>query len=138
MMFRISKPRVPFLLIAILLTIACQEGTNEKAKDTTNQTVNVEQEKAAILVTINGETKAAFSRDYEGWRETWIHEPFVTKTYLHIADSSLSETLGWDKIDEFVKTYIAEHPEPDPLPTLVDDINVRLYGKRCLGQFSTE
>ena len=44
-------------------------------------------------------------------------------------DSSLSETLGWEAIDKFVRTYTEEHPEPDPVPTLVDDINVQLYGE---------
>lgn len=26
-----------------------------------------------------------------------------------------------------MKTFIEEHPEPEPVPTLVDDIDVRLY-----------
>ena len=47
---------------------------------------------------------------------------------MNFSDSSMTETLDWDEINEFVRTYIEEHPEPSPLPTLVDDINVRLFG----------
>lgn len=123
-----SKTLIIFLFTTLLCAISCKEVTNEKTKDATNQTVNFELEKAAILETINGETKAPFNRDYESWKEKWIHDPFVTKTYMQLPDSSLSETLGWDEIDKFVGTYIEEHPEPDPIPALLDDINVRLYG----------
>ena len=39
----------------------------------------------------------------------------------------MTETLGWKEIDHFVKAYIEAHPEPAPLPSLVADIDVRLY-----------
>jgi len=113
------------ILIILSSILFCSIGCKES---TSNQTDNFSVEKAAILKTINDETKAAFNRDYEGWKEKWIHEKYVTKTYMDFRDSTLSETLGWDGINDFVKTYIEEHPEPAPLPTLVDKIDVRLYG----------
>lgn len=85
-------------------------------------------EKAAILATLNAETVAAFSRDYDGWQAHWVHEPYVTKTYMNFADSSLTETLGWAEVNEFIVDYFAGHPEPDPLPEPLMDIDVRLYG----------
>jgi hypothetical protein len=108
-----------FLAIVLFCAIGCHEAIDEN---------NLEQEKAAILEVINSETKAAFNRDYEGWQKKWIHAPYVTKTYMQFPDSSMTETLGWNKIDEFVRTYIEEHPAPAPLPRLVNDIDVRLYG----------
>ena len=53
---------------------------------------------------------------------------YVTKTYMNFAENSMTETLGWDKVSGFVKTYIETHPEPEPLPKLLEDIDVRLYG----------
>lgn len=99
----------------------------EKINGTKNQLAQFEEEKAAILKVLNDETKAAFNRDYQSWKEKWVHEKYVTKTYINFADSTMTETLGWNDINEFVKNYIAEHPEPSPLPTLVDKIDVRLY-----------
>ncbi len=94
----------------------------------TDQNLDFEKEKAAILETINNETIAAFSRDYEGWKSKWVQEPSLTKTYIDFSDSTATETLGWEEIDDFVSTYFVDHPEPDPLPTPLEDIDVRLYG----------
>lgn len=118
----IKKQSTTFILLLFLLAsiFGCQISTE--------QTLSFEKEKAAILKTINDETKAAFNRDYEAWKSKWIHESSLTKTYIDFSDSTFTETLGWNEIDDFVRTYIEEHPEPDPLPTLVDDISVRLYG----------
>lgn len=107
--------------------ISCTEQTTEINENTISKMDNFEQEKAAILAVLNDETKAAFNRDYEGWKTKWVHEAYVTKTYMDFSSNSMTETLGWEEIDDFVSTYIEEHPEPDPLPTLVDKINVRLF-----------
>lgn len=113
------------LLSGLLSLSSC---TDEKINNISNQVDHLEIDKIAILEAINGETKAAFNRDYEGWKDKWIHEAYVTKTYMNFSDSSMTETLGWEEIDEFVRTYIEEHPEPAPVPALVDNIDVRLYG----------
>ncbi len=122
-----SKTLIILIFTSLLCTISCKEPANEKTKNPTNQTVNFEQEKKAILETINNETKAAFQRNYESWKEKWVHDPTISKTYINFVDSSYSESIGWDKISKFVKTFIEEHPEPEPAPRLVDDIDVRLY-----------
>jgi len=115
------------MFITLICAISCKEVTKNKANDVANQSVNSEQEKKAILETINNETKAAFERNYESWKEKWVHDPTITKTYINYVDSSFSESVGWDEISNFVKTFIEEHPEPEPVPRLVDDVDVRLY-----------
>lgn len=114
--------------LIVCFAIGCNEAQNESENDKPVNSVTGEQEKAAILETINNETKAAFSRDYEGWKAKWVHEPFVTKTYINFPDSSFTETLGWEEVNAFVRDYIEAHPNPDPLPPLLKDIDVRLYG----------
>ena len=120
------------LLIFFLSTFACFIGCNEvafeKKNDATTETFTFDQEKAAILETLNKETEAAFQRNYDDWQDKWVHDPNITKTYIDFTDSSFTESVGWAEISAFVKTFIEEHPEPEPLPKLVDDINVRLYG----------
>ena len=119
------------VFIILLFAISCTETqikNTENSKDIILQTDNFEQEKAAILTVLNEETKAAFSRDYESWQSKWVQESYVTKTYMDFPNNTMTETLGWAEINDFVKTYIEEHPEPDPIPTLVDEIQVRLFG----------
>jgi hypothetical protein len=104
------------LLIVLFMTIGCETKTNPEA------------EKSAILKTLNDETKAAFERDYESWKEKWVHDSTISKTYINFVDRSSSESVGWIEISNFVKKFIDEHPEPEPVPRLLNDIDVRLYG----------
>lgn len=90
--------------------------------------ISYEEEKAAILKTLNNETKAAFKRDYESWQDKWVHDPEMTKTYLDFSEDTFSESIGWAEISGFVKAFFEAHPEPEPVPELLSDINVRLYG----------
>ncbi|WP_422348531.1 hypothetical protein [Flagellimonas sp.] len=119
-------PRITLLLF--LTAIACKETAAPKTEDKSSLTTELEQEKQAILTTLNNETKAAFQRDYPTWTTFWIHDNNITKTYLDFAENTFSESVGWDEISQFVKTFIEEHPEPEPIPKLLDQIDVRLYG----------
>ena len=121
------KKHLLFLFIALLITISCKEVKPTDTAKVPDQTVSVEQEKKAILETLNNETKAAFQRDYEAWQEKWVHDPDITKIYLDFPDSTFSESVGWKEISQFVKTFIEEHPEPEPIPELLNEIDVRLY-----------
>lgn len=114
-------------LTCLILVVACKEQLPQKAEVTAVAEVNFQEEKAAILNTLNSETEAAFSRNYEAWQDKWVHNPDMTKVYLNFADSTFSESIGWEEVNQFVKDYFVAHPEPEPVPELVDDIDVRLY-----------
>jgi hypothetical protein len=120
--------RILIFVFTVSLIIGCGEKGRINAGDVTSSSVNFEQEKRAILETLHSETEVAFQRDYESWKEKWVHNPSISKTYINFADSTFSESIGWNEISQFVKTFIEEHPEPEPTPKLVDDIDVRLYG----------
>ncbi|MEM6769046.1 MAG: hypothetical protein AAF597_00560 [Bacteroidota bacterium] len=117
-------PTILLLLLTTIMLAGC--NTPSPKADTT---IDPATEKAAILKTLNDETASAFSRDYEGWKSHWMQEDYVTKTYMNFADSSMTETLGWEEVNQFVVDYFAEHPEPDPLPEPLTDFEVRLYGE---------
>ncbi|MEM9362155.1 MAG: hypothetical protein AAGA43_05940 [Bacteroidota bacterium] len=108
--------------------LSCKQKEKSEVSTTIDQEVNFELEKQAILERLNNETKDAFHRDYEAWTKNWVHDPNITKVYVDFAENTFSESVGWEKISEFVKTFIEEHPEPEPVPELLNDINVRLYG----------
>ena len=123
-----SKKIMILSFATLLLVMGCEETTPNKIAAAANQSLNFDQEKLAIIATLNDETKAAFQRDYDSWKDKWVHDPSITKTYINFPENSFSESLGWNEISRFVKTFIEEHPEPEPVPTLLNDIDVRLYG----------
>ena len=117
------------LTFSILLTaISCEGIKTPPIEKEANYTLDVEIEKKAILETLNNETKAAFQRDYEGWKEKWVHDSDISKIYIDFSDSTFSEAVGWNEISNFVRIFIEEHPEPEPVPKLLDTIEVRIYG----------
>ena len=82
----------------------------------------------AILAALANETKAAFARDYDAWKNYWVHRPSISKTYINFSDTTFSEMTGWKEVDDFVRNYFEEHPEPVPPPAQPENINVKIYG----------
>ncbi|MBX2844841.1 MAG: nuclear transport factor 2 family protein [Saprospiraceae bacterium] len=126
-----------FLIFTSLgILVGCTSKSN---KDTESaNTSSIEAAKSSILQTLNAETAAAFNRDYEAWKTFWVHEDFVSKTYINFTDSTSTETLGWEEVDDFVRSYIEAHPEPDPLPEALKDIDIRLYGNAAWVSYTQE
>ena len=112
-------------LLRSLAAAACLAGCADAPPE---PPADADRDRALVLDAVNGETRAALARDYEAWRGHWVHEPYVTKTYVNVADGTGSETVGWDAVDGFVGDYLREHPEPEPPPRPVTDADVRLYG----------
>lgn len=121
------------LLHSVCLTIAtfavgCTAEAPRADAATTEEDADPDREAVRILAVLNAETRDALGRDYDSWRDHWVHEPYVVKTYINLADGSGSETLGWDAVDDFVRTYIETHPEPEPPPSPLVDADIRVYG----------
>lgn len=121
--------RLLSILFLIIHLISCAEKVEQKPSEDLEQSLNPETEKRAILSTLNNETKTAFQRDYETWQQYWVHDADITKVYLDFPENTFSESLGWSEISGFVKDFFEKHPEPEPVPELLNDIEVRLYGE---------
>jgi len=124
-------------LILLLITIVTALSCANQGKENTTLTKNFDEEKIAIIESLTNETKAASRRDYKAWKSYWIHAPKISKTYMNFDENSFSEMNGWKEIDDFVRTYIEEHPEPVPPPAQPEEINVRLYGTGAWVSFDT-
>ena len=117
------------ILFLITTTVACNEAAKKSDKEKTIDTSTViADEKQAILTRLQKETEDAFDRNYEAWRTNWVHDSTVAKTYMNFVDSSFTETVGWQEVDDFVRTYIEEHPEPVPAPEQAHHIDVQVFG----------
>ena len=117
------------VVLAGLLTAACHPGPGDFAVVAGAPAADPAAERAAILAALNAETAAAFSRDYDAWASHWVHEDYVQKAYLNLADSTASETVGWEAVSGFVADYFREHPAPDPLPAPLREADIRLHGE---------
>lgn len=121
---------LPLTIFLLLLAYVFSSRAVQKNKTEIplGDTIPPQREEAAILKALNTETTAFFNRDYELWAAQWVHEEFIAKTYMVFSDSSQSEILGWQAINEFAMDYMREHPAPEPIPVLLNEINLRLYG----------
>ncbi|WP_194972613.1 hypothetical protein [Aquiflexum lacus] len=117
------------LLIFCLIMLSCNKPTNELTES------DVKSESVLIKKTVNDETKAAFQREYEQWSEFWVHENYVTKTYINFGDSSMSENIGWSEIDSFIKEFFVLNPDPDSVPVVINDMDIRFFGNGALVNF---
>lgn len=64
------------LLMGVFTTFSCQPSAKHQTSPSKKE---YELEKKAILETIQNETKAAFSRDYEAWKTNWVHDAKISK-----------------------------------------------------------
>lgn len=121
------KPK--FIPSSVFLVLCLLSGCDQAQENNSNQSEsNSELEKQAILDALHNETKAAFSRDYPSWKTHWVHRSSISKTYMNFSDTTFSEMTSWKEVDDFVRTYIEEHPEPVPPPAQPKNVDVKLYG----------
>lgn len=113
------------ILISIIVLI-CLGCRVDPAPNVTSPTI--EEEKAAILQTLNGETKAAFNREYERWSSYWVQDESISKVYLDYSTDHFSESIGWKEISGFVADFMEKNPEPEPVPQALNEIELKLFG----------
>jgi len=118
--------KIALSMLALLFVISSCNDTKDKM---INMEHDLSLEKKQIMECLDSETKAAFARDYALWKTHWVHRPSIAKTYMNFADTTFSEMTSWEEIDDFVRTYIEDNPEPAPAPAQPDNIDVKVYGK---------
>ena len=125
------------MLFLLLLIVSCKDSKEKVRDENVDNTVIIEKEKQAILESLRTETEDAFNRDYRAWRTNWVHQPSVVKTYMNFEDSTFSEMVGWKEVDDFVKTYIEEHPKPVPTPEQPDNVTIQVFGTGAWVSYET-
>ena len=114
-----------FSIMFLVLHLSCEKRMEQISK---TSEISNRLEKKAILDALHNETKAAFGRDYEVWKTYWVHRSQISKTYMNFTDNTFSEMNSWKEIDDFVRTYFENHPEPAPPPAQPENVKVEIYG----------
>lgn len=81
-----------------------QAPSNEDQLTEVKVEFDASKEKQAIKKVIEQETKCFFERNYECWKEQWIHEDYALQIWNN-SDGTFSAGVGWDKINEQGKEY---------------------------------
>lgn len=90
--------------------------------------INYEKEKKAILEVIENESKAFWKKDFEDYSSYWIHEDFI-RTLGWWQAGGVTVVEGWEERSKRTKTHMENSPDENPTSTQVrrKNINLRIY-----------
>lgn len=69
-------------------------------------------EEAAIKGTMMAETESFFQRDYEAWAQHWVQDETTFHAW-NTREGGYVVRRGWEAINENIRQYIKDHPEPN-------------------------
>lgn len=120
------NPRLNFLLILVLLA-SCQIQTGDTTSAKENE-VDFEEEQAAIMAVIEGESTAFWDKDYDKWASYWVQAPYI-RTMGWWKDGGVTVVEGWDQRAARSKHNFTASPDPNATATRVrrENINMRIY-----------
>ena len=119
-----SRNKLFILAFIIIACISCQVS------------LDIDKEKEAIKAVILEESYAFCERDFERIVATYIKDDYNIRMagtkygYLYLT--------GWDDNESFIKTYIENHPEPDPRRAELFDCKIRVYDNVGWAVFKTD
>jgi hypothetical protein len=88
-----------------------------------------QQDTAAIMRVIAGESAAFWNKDYEAWARHWVHSPTIRLMGWWPA-GGVAVVEGWAALSTQIQGLMAANPTPNPTATNVrrERINLRLRG----------
>ena len=81
-------------------------------------------EEAAVIAVIKAETEAAFARDVEAWKATWLHDSRASQT--HVSGGNYRTFSGWDNIYSWAMEWLKNNLTPSEDKLSYENFNVRL------------
>jgi hypothetical protein len=119
----------------LILLISCDSTTDTTPpdqqitnKEKTEESIDYEKEKAAIMQVLDGESAAFWNKDYEKYASYWVHEDYV-RTMGWWEDGGVTVVEGWEERAKRTKAHMESSPEANPTATQVirENINLRIY-----------
>jgi len=132
------------ITLMFLFLYSCQESKNNftevdelavKIKEEMQtHFISEEEETKAIMKVIEGETKCLYERNYECWKNYWIHSKYASHSYNE-SDGTYKAQLGWEEIMEEIGSIIVNKPVKNgkSLYPIVErkNVQVKFFGERA-------
>ncbi len=68
-------------------------------------------DKTAIMATIQNETNCFYARNYDCWKENYVHSDHVFQGWSN-NDGTFDTKVGWEKVNAKIEKYIKENKAP--------------------------
>lgn len=124
------------LNLALLLVCGLHACAVDCSAQPSSSTNGYNEQEAAIMEVIQGESAAFWEKDYDKWAGYWAHGPYV-RIMGWWEDGGISVTEGWETISGGMRTLMEENPEPNPTAGLVrrENVNMRISEAMALVTF---
>lgn len=94
------------LLFTGFLFQSCNNTTTEQ---TSAATFDEAKEMEKIMQVIEGETSSFYKRDYESWKNFYIHTHYAFQAWNN-GDGTIDAKTGWAAVDSGIGNYIKTYP----------------------------
>ena len=104
------KSLVP-LSVFLLVFIGCSDAPAAPAETKSAPVFDSAAATAAIMTTIENETKAFYARNYEAWKTNFVQSKYAFQSWNN-GDGSIDAKTGWPEVDAKIGEYIKKYPAP--------------------------
>lgn len=98
------KHLLPLCIICVLLLLYCQNKAQAQSS-----VFNEAAEMEKIMKVIGGETSSFYKRDYESWKNYYIHTNYAFQAWNN-SDGTVDAKTGWAAVDSGIGNYIKANP----------------------------
>ncbi len=121
-LIHLEKIILPMQKLIIGVLLMCFSACMEPAKEVVDKKsmvvigdYNDKKEQEAILEVIDAETTCFFERDYECWKQYFVHADYAFQAWNN-TDGSIDTKSGWKEVDEKIRGYIMPAGEKKAKP----------------------
>ena len=117
-----------FTWILISMALGCGNSQQEQKVDAQ---IDFDKEKQAIMEVIKKETRTYFEKDIEGWKSTYVMEPYqVRMGYWEGYKNKIQYVNGWDSLyNHKMRTIFERETENkwDDSTQEIKNLNIRIF-----------
>ncbi len=97
--------QVPSICIVCVLLFQCFQNKTQAQSSVFNEAVETEK----IMKVIEAETRSFYKRDYESWKNFYIHASYAFQAWNN-GDGTVDAKTGWAAVDSGIGNYIKTYP----------------------------